>query len=113
MKFIDDEAVGPSRGADRSNKIALLGAALVGAGLMRRSLGGVLMAVVGAALVAPALGRDVVSGARRRSAAEDTPAPNAEDIVDEASEESFPASDPPSHAAPGHLGRPDNEGRSG
>lgn len=84
------------------------GVALATAGLARRSPGGALLALAGAALVHRgatghcmvyrAAGMDTSEAATGWSAAEPARAETraAFDIVDEESDESFPASDPPS-----------------
>jgi len=90
------------------------GVALAAAGLSRRSRGGALLALAGGTLVARALlgSRDVTVLRTRLQSWRGRARVNA---VDDAIEESFPASDPPSWTAgttaarwPGALvGRPD------
>lgn len=87
--------------SERVGSVAM-GAVMLAGGLARRSLGGGLLALAGAALLHRGLtGRCQVYGALDVSTAEGghTVAPagqrEAADEVDEASIESFPASDPP------------------
>lgn len=101
---------GPVNVSDTERWVSLAGgAALAVGGLARRSPGGALLALLGAALVHRgatghcavyrAAGMDTSEAATGWTAAEPAPAEAgsaAFDIVDEESDESFPASDPPS-----------------
>lgn len=86
-----DRNEGPDSGPNPLR--ALLGAGLIGAGMARWSLGGMLLGGLGAWLLAETF------CPRSSNDRRDERTARRPDAVDEASDESFPASDPPSFAS--------------